>query len=333
MKMFAVLAAVVMTGFSSPAQQPTWQELTSRLFTNAPIVWRATNTLPKSFWIYQRTLPRVFTAPVISNAIVLASLQKKGFPKPSTNEFSIVEDKGPHYPGPIPVIFAIRPADASMDYGSPHEVIVPGKTIISDESVIAQAGKAAMQLGLDPEKLATGKVYTRKCDTDQSGNAASHTCGRGVFLSRQLDGVTFFSYDNDTAAAEGLAIEFGIYGGIKSFSLRWSDMARLKNQATASPQEIIQCILTHKAIILPMGNEDYFAKLKTLATAKKLTVTCITPYYSESFFGETPTNDAPCQFAMPFAELEAIADLGNNKLTFQMVAPITLADVIRVLKK
>jgi hypothetical protein len=224
MKTFTILAAILMSAFSSPAEQPTWQELTSRLFTNAPIVWEATNSLPRSFWIYQRTLPRVFTALVISNAIVLASLQKRGFPKPSTNEFSIAEDKGPHYPGPVPVIFAIRPADASMDYGAPHEIIVPGKTIISDEAVIAEARKCAMKLGLDPGKLAAGKIYMRKCDTDQSGDATSHVCGRGVFLPRQLDGITFFSYDNDAAAAEGLAIEFGIYGGIRSFSLRWSDI-------------------------------------------------------------------------------------------------------------
>jgi len=36
---------------------------------------------------------------------------------------------------------------------------------------------------------------------------------------------------------------------------------------------------------------------------------------------------------MPFAELEAVADLGKNKLAFQMVAPIASSDVSRILKK
>jgi hypothetical protein len=45
--------------------------------TNAQIIWKApTNNLPKSFWIYKK-LPRVFSAAVISNALMLASFQSK----------------------------------------------------------------------------------------------------------------------------------------------------------------------------------------------------------------------------------------------------------------
>jgi len=80
---FAIFVLVLAKAFSAAAGVPTLEELSSKLFTNAPIVWQApTNHLPKQFWIYQRHLPCVFSATVISNAIVMASLQSKGHFRP-----------------------------------------------------------------------------------------------------------------------------------------------------------------------------------------------------------------------------------------------------------
>jgi hypothetical protein len=332
-KFLAIIALISAAVLSAPADQPTWQELSARLFTNAAIVWQApTGNLPKSFWIYQRDLPHIFSATVISNAIFLGSLQSKGFPKPSTNDFFISEDKGPDYPGPIATIFGIRPGDANMYYSQPNYNTGSGEQLPGDETIAARAWKYASQLGLDPAHLVQENVYTHSCDTDQNGQTAIHLCGRGIFLSRQLDGVSFFSADNEGSGAEGFTVEFGSYGQIRFFSFRWSTVERYKLQQTTSTREIIHCIRAHKTIVLPNPDEeDFFARLKKLAGAKKLTITKITPYYGEGVLGEVPTNDVPCEFATPFAELEAVADFGNSNASVKLISPIITSEVNRVL--
>jgi hypothetical protein len=80
MKAFAVLIVTFSTAFSSFARYAL-EDISPHFSTNAEILWQApTNHLPKSFWIY-KILPRVFSATTISNAIVLASFQSKGFPQ------------------------------------------------------------------------------------------------------------------------------------------------------------------------------------------------------------------------------------------------------------
>jgi hypothetical protein len=80
-----------------------------------------------------------------------------------------------------------------------------------------------------------------------------------------------------------------------------------------------------------VGEEKFFVRLKTLASAKKLTITKITPYYGEEVFGTIPTNYVPCNFATPFAELEAVADFGTSNTTLRLVSPILTSDVKRLL--
>ena len=50
-----------------------------------------------------------------------------------------------------------------------------------------------------------------------------------------------------------------------------------------------------KTVVVPnIGERNYFARLRTLAYAKKLTITKITPVDAEWVFGTAPTNDVPC---------------------------------------
>jgi hypothetical protein len=65
MKGIVIFSIIWASMFSALADYPTVQEANSRLFTNAIIIWRApTDDLPKNFWIYQRTLPRIFSQAV-----------------------------------------------------------------------------------------------------------------------------------------------------------------------------------------------------------------------------------------------------------------------------
>jgi hypothetical protein len=178
------------------------------------------------------------------------------------------------------------------------------------------------------------KIPTVHFNTDTNDNKLTNQiCGRGTFLYRQLDGIPFFSADDNGGGAEGFGMEFGSYGIIRSFSLCWSEVSRYQSEQTASPQEIIHCILAQKTIVMPnVDEEDYFARLKQLANAKKLTITKITPCYGLGMFGEVPTNDVPCKFVTPFAELEAVADFGNSNATVRLVSPILESEVSRLLE-
>jgi hypothetical protein len=310
------------------ADDDSVEGLTSHLFTNAVIVWQTPmNNLPKSLWIYQRTLPRIFSETIISNAIVLGSLQSKGFPKPSTNDFYINEDVPPNWACCIPTFFGIRPNHATLYYDMPgyaQDSKEAANGIPADNVIDAHAWAYARKLGIDTDKLVLKNFYTHFCDTDDSQNAKTNAiCGRGVFLSRQLDGITFFSGDDQGDGAEGFFIEFGSYGEIRSFSLCWSDVQRCKSVLTDDPQEIVHNIQSHNIIVLPDPNEEnYFGRLRKLAGAKRVVVTTITPYYIEGIFGEIPTNDTPSKFVTPMAELDAIADLGNSNAVVHMATPI-----------
>lgn len=335
MKTIAILAVIFLTACSAPASPPTVEEqLWSHLFTNAVIVWQApTNDLPKSLWVYQRMLPRVFSETVISNAIVLGSFQSHGFPKPGANDICILDDPDCDNCGCARVCnFSIRPNDATLSFYSPNQNHLT-QYIPSDATVGKLARDCALKLGVDLAQVVE-KPTTSHFNTDTNDNKLTNQiCGRGIFLCRQLDGINFFSANDDGDGSKGFVIDFGSYGLIRSFSLCWSEVARYKSEPTTSQQEIIRCIQAHKTIVMPdIDEEDYFARLKKLAGAKKLTITKITPCYGAGVFGEVPTNDVPCKFVTPFAELEAVADFGSSNASVRLVSPIISPEVQRLMK-
>jgi hypothetical protein len=333
MKAFATLVLAFDLALSASAGTPTLAEISSHFFTNGPIVWQApTQHLPNQFWIYQRHLPRIFSANLITNAIDLGSFQSLGFPHPSTNQTCMVAE--PRSPFVNVCNFFINPGEASMAFESPDYSKGSPSGIPNDQSIADRAWGYAPQLGLNPRQLSQKSFFTHSNDVDQTGGeTTAFICGRGVFLSRQLDGVAFFSADDTGSDTEGFAIEFGSHGQIRSFCFRWSALERYESQQTASVQEISRCIMAHKTIVLPNLDEaDYFARLRTLATAKKLTITKITPVYGEGIFGEPQANNAHCKFATPFAELEAVADFGISNATVRLVSPILSSEVKRLLK-
>lgn len=307
----------------------SWQYVSANAFTNAQIVWQIpSNALPKTLWVYHRILPHVFPADVLSNAVVLASLQSRGFPSSTTNDFRILQQEPENWPGPISILFEIRPADACLYYlpgGGP----VSQKEIPNDEVIIRTARRTARLLGLDQSELKQDKIFTRWMDEDQDTH---NILGRGVFFPRQLDGIRFFSMSDSGDATEGFSMEFGERGQIRGFSVRWSDLERDRNQRVATEDEITRCIRAHKAIIVPNFKPDDFAWLKTLAGAKKLTILKVIPYYGEGAFGEIPTNDAPYAYATPFAELEAVADVGDTRVPVKLLSPILSAEISRLTK-
>lgn len=67
-----------------------------------------------------------------------------------------------------------------------------------------------------------------------------------------------------------------------------------------------------------------------MANAKTFTITRITPYYGEDFYGETPTNNEASKSVTPIAELEATADFGASNATVRLFSPILSSEAIRL---
>jgi len=324
MKNFVLLAFILAAAISASGETTNSTENFSPNFSaNTEILWQApANQLPENIWIYKRLPPQPFLAAVISNAVVLAALQDMEFPKPSTNAFNI--SSAPNPCGMGFVIFSIEPATTTISFASTNQTLATNN-VPNDEAVTKRAYECAARFGLDRAHLIAKPVYTSStapgCDQTLTGGI----CGRGIFLSRKLAGVDFFGDANN--ASDGFAIEFGSGGQIRSFSLIWPNLETNRLEKTASPEEIISGIRAHKIIVLPNpGEETYFKRLKTLATAKTFTITKITPCYSEGVFGKVPTNDAPSEFIAPFAEVEAVADFGKSNAPVRFASPIISSD-------
>lgn len=307
----AILAAV-----SSPHASPvSLDDISPHFSTNMPIIWQApTNHLPKSFWVY-KILPRVFSAATISNAIILASFQDKGFPKTSTNRIILWAEYTEGEPQPPD--FAILPDEGELSYSLGDRAPDSTEKVANDEAAVERAWDCLLKLGLDRAQFV-------KTNVASPGDW-------GVFFPRLIDGVQFY---NDQS--EGFSYQqFGSRGKIRCFYLDLPNLEHEQNDPTATPQQIIACIRGHRVVVLPEAVEGrhYFARLKHLAEAKKLTITKIRPYYSEGVFGEVPADNVPPKIVVPIAELEAIADFGNSNMLVRIVSPITSSDVSRILGK
>jgi len=329
MKFYVPFIMVLAVIFSS------WADDLARFspdFSNTKIFWSApTNNLPKQFWIYKRLPVCPFSATVISNAIILASLQSKGFPKPSTNDCFYYEDKGPNYPGVIPVYFLIRPESATISYWFPNRGTNTAD-IPADKMIVRRARVCAAQLGVDPAQIEFKEMTSSFNQDEDANDLTNQVCGRGVFLSRKLDGILFWSDGTEDGNFDGFWMEFGSHGQIRAFSLICPELERVELQSAASPQQIIACIRAFKTITLPNRSEqDYFARLKNLSKARKLIITKITPYYREGTWGEMPTNGEPLRLITPIAEIEAIADFGTSNGNVRLFSPIISADADRLL--
>lgn len=258
----------------------------------------------------------MFSETTISNAIVLASFQAKGSPKPSTNRVILWAD---HMESePQPPSFAILPDEGLLDYNLGDRAPDSTEKVANDEAAVEHAWDCLLKLGVDPAQFV-------KTNVASPGDW-------GVFFPRQIDGVQTYS-----DSSEGFSFQqFGMSRKVRCFSISLPKLERQTNSPTATPQQIIACIRQHHVVVLPEAFEGrhYIARLKHLSEAKKITITEITPYYIEGVFGEEPTNNAePTTIVMPLAELEAVADFGKSNATVRLLSPIVSLEVKRLLNE
>jgi len=303
MKVFAPILALI---FSFRAVALTsLEDISPHFSTNAQIIWQApTNHLPKSFWIYKK-LPRVFPATIISNAIVLASFQDKGFPKPSTNRIVIWADST----GVNRNRLILRSCRKMEEYLFPSEIVrwIRPQEIFRDQAAVERAWDRLAQLGIDRSQL----VKT---------NVASYGA-YGVFFPCQIDGIQV--YDE----SEGFSFQqYGSHGKFEFFSDITESSTRTKEPNCQCSQSLLASGRS-KHLRRQWRRVRLFGRIKNLAKVTKLTITKITPYYGEGVYGETPTNNEPSRFVTPIAELEAVADFGNSNATVRLLSPIISSEV------
>jgi hypothetical protein len=288
----------------------TLEDVSPQFGTNTAIIWKAhTNHLSARYWTYTRS-PQVFSAAAISNAIVLAGFEKKGFPRPTTNDVVLWADHSNMEPKPPS--FCIFPKYGEMSFTLGDRIPDPPDAL-HDEAAVKRAFKCVALLGVNeadllPTNTATSAIY-------------------GVFLTRRLDGVPFV-FEN-----EGFQIQFGRDAKIRQFALSWPKLERDEYRATATPEEMIRCIRGRKTPVLPVDDEpDYFARIRRLAHARKLTITGITAYYNEGRYGEEPRANEPPNHITPIVELDALADFGTNSVSLKLYSPILSVDVKKLME-
>ncbi len=301
------LYALITLRFS--ARSSTLEEFAPHFSTSVQIVWAApTNNLPAKLWVYKKR-PEIFSRAVISNAIVLGSLQNKGFPKPSTNRICWDLD---NCPCGHPCTFSVEPDDGTISYSLPGFRNGAPADLPSDEALTKRAWECAFQLGVDRTQLVFKEIAGNFCQYDERGRLVSNNvCGRRISFARRIDGWDCYS-DN-----EGFLIELGNHGQIRSFSLMWPRLEPNEIHHVISPQQMIASIRAFRTILSPNQEEDhYFERLKNLAGATKVVITKVTPLFGEGEFGVIPRGNEPVIYVAPFAELEMRGELVEHKYEF-----------------
>jgi hypothetical protein len=318
-KAFIAWAAYLGPGSTSMNAQ-SWQDASASAFTNAKIIWQVpSNSLPQKLWVYRRLLPQVFSGSILSNAVVLASLEKRGIPSPSKDDFFITKQEPPNWPAPIPTLLFVSPKDASLNFTAEKFTPISPNAVPSDEAVTSLARAYAPRLGLNPTELKQGRVYLHFGDEETN---ADKVFGKGINFPRQLDGIGFFSASDTGDVAEGFSMEFGRHGKIQAFSLRWSDVRRNKNENVFTEDQMADCIRAHKMIVLPNFTPDDFIRLKSLAETKTLVIKKITLYYNLGMIPNFSEDNTPAKWAIPFVELEGFADVQGGNLAVKILCPI-----------
>ncbi len=303
MKVFAFLLTLL--SIYAHAGELTLMDISPHLPADAPIIWKATNTLPNTFWTYERRRQH-FSFAAVSNALALGAFDLTPLPKTFTKPITLWDKQIEG--DPEPDYFTVEPNLGLVTFRRQRRLVAKGDA--TPAARLARTWQYAAQIGMDRTQLIQGA-----------------TVDDSVGLSRRLDGVPFRD------DMEGFSIQYGAQGEIRLFTLNWPKLERVEQQRTASPQDITRCIRAFKTPVLPIKDEsDYFARIKTFASIRSLTITNLTAYYSEGRLGEKQTETQPETHVAPVAMLDAVAAWGSSNSTLRLLVPLTLPDVNRILR-
>ena len=304
-KSFALLAAVILP-FGASAGPLSLEDISPHLPSDARIIWKApTNGLPKTLWTYRKR-PQSFSAVSVSNALTLGAFELKPFPKSFTKPITICDKAVDN--DPQPDYFSLDPGWSSITIVRERKHVGQGDA--DPAALVRRTWQYALQMGLDEALLVKD----------------AHTDNSTISFPRKIDGMAFWQ---DLA---GFSVQYGAQGEIHCLDFIWPKLERVAQERVVSPEEIIRCIRALKTPVLPGHDEEtYFERVKTFASVQTLTITNITPYYSEGNYGEPPSDTTPETFVGPVAVLDAVADWGYTNAGVRLFSPLLSADVNRLL--
>jgi len=288
--------------------------------------------MPAAIWVY-KVVPQHFLVAAISNLMIIGSFtladERRGHRAISpTNEdtlFFFDKTRGCN--------LSIIPSKGQITYW--NESARPNrwdKTKHENEPVIGVPDEAmAQKLGLkllgqfgiyraDLAQKANGHLLTfgkrqvrSYFDRAKGTNIENEVIACGVFFNRRLDGINFAG----TGIGGGSEIDFSNHAKLAEFNLVWRNLQPYEHHQVASPDEMTQWIREGKAVLTHKNNVNP-------DEIKKLTIMGMSPLYMGASGEETQ------DFAYPFVQLEAVADLGGTNANIQLYCPILSTNVITV---
>jgi hypothetical protein len=170
--------------------------------------------------------------------------------------------------------------------------------------VEARAFDMLFQLGIDRSLVAHDprKILGTQGKLDPEGNKISTNVNvRGISFNRSINGAKMYW--------NGLTVEFGTGGKIKTFELSWRNLEPVEIRDVVPSHELLERIKSGKAFRLsaPMRGE---------LEPKRLSVVSVTPYYQ----GDNELD--PQGLVYPFGKIGLLAYYADTNSTFQVNCPI-----------
>jgi hypothetical protein len=291
----------------------------------AAVFWAAsTHGVPKTLWVY-KVVPQHFPFAAISNLMALGSFTFKDEQRGHRDISPTNEDTLFFFDKKRGCNLTIIPSRGEITYwddsARPNhwdKIRHENEPVLGvpDEATAQKLGlKFLRQFGIRPADLAQighghlltfGKKQTRSYFDRATGKyIENEVTSCGVFFNRRLDGINFAG----TGIGGGAEIDYSNHAKLAEFRLLWRNVQPFERHAIATPDEILQWIRDGKAVMThknPVNPGD----------VKKLTITAISPLYMGASGDETQ------DFVYPFAQLEAVADLGGTNVNIQLYCPI-----------
>ena len=318
MKRFCIGLLSFAPGLLSAPDGPTFGSSFPRFKAlSAAVVWALpTNSRPASLWIY-KVIPQTFPDQAVSNLMAMGSLTMQD--RLPGALFRLSNKNCSRY-------LTIDPNQGRIEYGNEdarankydkkthqHEAV---EGVPNDAEAKELALRLLKQLGVQASELATkpgtsdpltfGKKITRSyLDKARGVEIEDEVLTRGVFFNRQIDGVHFAGI----GVGAGCEVEFGNHAKVAQLRLVWRKLQPYEHRKVGSLDDIARWIREGRAV---MTHRDYVNSLDV----KKLTIKEIAPLY-QAAGGQEQQN-----FVYPFAQLEAVAELGTTNSPVQLYCPI-----------
>lgn len=316
MKRFILITLVAVGSAGFAEDQLSFKGLADFRAPNAQISWQSPAKCPATLWVY-KVVTQTYSPAVISNLMALGSFTMDDRIQSDTNAIRFrSRDQVRH--------LEIAPASGWVRYWDNNATDtykrkiqgVPSEKETEDKALelLSRLGIQRSDFATRPDSsrlLAFGERSTTERFEKETGERVTSVYERGVFLIRQVDGIHFAGLGLNG----GAHASFSLGGKLAQFEVLWRNLQPAERRRVASPEQITRWIkegraaMTHRDAVDPSEIE-------------KITITGLAPMY----MGEPPNEHQTLVY--PFAQIEAIADIGSTNSPIQLYCPIVTTEIV-----